>query len=248
MKTRIAKLAKGFLAIGGIIGANKLAGLKASQQLSKDSKVDAGRPTTDIYLWGNGVRTARADYLGLYPAFEPTRIESIEGLKQPAFQSVVLGDGFEGGIDREGNLHVWQADPLPAYLEEGQSPALLSTRKGAKLVASKAKQAGYCDRGIWVLHEDGSVSRVQVNILRDEDSRPLKVYFAPQAEKVKGLSQIAQLAFGESHVLARDKSGLVSCFGDDTLGQCGQGEKGRSAGGAFPEARLEEFTEVAGEL
>lgn len=39
---------------------------------------------------------------------------------------------------------------------------------------------------------------------------------------------------------------MVRCYGDDTLGQCGQGDKGRVASGPYPENYLKEFTPIDG--
>ena len=250
MKVWLNRLAKGGLAIaGGYATIKSVSGLEAKQWLgSSPSKTEEKHKDykSELLIWGNGFRTPRSDYLGLYPTFEPTRIQTFDGQQQPTIRVPVLGEGFEGGIDAKGNLLVWMSPPKPAYLEEGQTSDILATRSEVKQLASAVQQAGYCDSGLWILHKDGGVSRVQVNIIRGPDHEPLKVYFGPRPEKISGLRDIQRLAFGESHVLALAKDGTTLCYGDDSLGQCGQGEQGRSASGPYPERRLEAFTPVAG--
>jgi alpha-tubulin suppressor-like RCC1 family protein len=248
MRVWLNRIAKSGAAItGGFIAATLMADPDALQWLGTGSKPEQDQTQefkSELYIWGNGVRTPRSDYLGLYPTFEPTKIETFDGVNQPFLKSIVLGEGFEGGVDLSGNLLVWESEAKPAYLEEGHPPKLLTTRTNIKTVAKDVRQAGFCDQGLWILHNDGSVSRLQVNTIRDADFNPTKVYFAPQPEKVGGIIKVAKLAFGESHILALDQDGLVSCYGDDTLGQCGQGAKGRSPSGPYVESSLKEFTRI----
>lgn len=55
---------------------------------------------------------------------------------------------------------------------------------------------------------------------------------------IKNLADIKQIACGHDHFVALDKNGAVYTMGDDTLGQCGLGNFGRTSGGPFYERRV----------
>lgn len=92
---------------------------------------------------------------------------------------------------------------------------------------------------MWVLKEDGNVYQYNVEAKFDEETRTIRQpVIKNQRRVIKSLSNIKQIACGEDHFVALDKKGLVYTMGDDTLGQCGLGNFGRSSGGPFYERRV----------
>lgn len=59
-----------------------------------------------------------------------------------------------------------------------------------------------------------------------------------KSRTISTLSNIKQIACGTDHFCALDNNGKVFTMGDDTLGQCGLGEEGRSNAGPFFEKRV----------
>lgn len=90
-----------------------------------------------------------------------------------------------------------------------------------------------------MLKENGNVYQYNVEGKFDELTRSIQQpVIKSQKRVIKSLSNIKQIACGEDHFVALDKNGVVYTMGDDTLGQCGLGNYGRSSGGPFYERRV----------
>ena len=89
------------------------------------------------------------------------------------------------------------------------------------------------------MKKDGSVYQYPVTFEKEEEvDQPSNFKVVKTKRKIASLSNIKQIACGTDHFAALDNDGRVFTMGDDTLGQCGIGEEGRSNAGPFFEKRV----------
>lgn len=200
---------------------------------------------TETIVWGNGQATDKSEYLGIYPVFTPTKLESLDGGVFPSLVKVFTADGVQGGVDGKGDLYAWPSYSVYSMVDDDLT-GQLGQRRGAKKIGSGVRKAVYCNQGIWILYQNGDVGRVQVNMKRNRDSLPVKTYIADKVEMMNRGRSLIDLTAGDDHIVALDKDGLAYCYGDDTLGQCGQGSKGRTTYGPYKETRNDDFKKVTG--
>lgn len=212
---------------------------------SSDEKPAGDIKKTETFVWGNGEITDKSEYLGIYPAFTPTKLETLDGKPFPNFVKVFTAEGVQGGIDQNGDLYAWPNYRQPSMVNDSDN-LTTAQREGSKKLASNVSKAVYCDQGLWLLFRNGDVGRVQVNMHRGIDGLPLKTYIADNIDRVTSVSKAVDLSAGERHLLALTDDGSVYCLGDDTLGQCGQGKQGRTVQGPYQESREEKFRKVTG--
>lgn len=212
-------------------------GLFGKSEKSSDSK-------TDTFIWGNGVRTNKSEYLGTYPQYEPVLIENFNGKKQPFMKTIAFGPGVEVGIDFNGDVYFW---PMQKQLSlDSVSYDRFKNRQPLTKLTNKAVSVGFSDNALFVLSKDGSVKKFPIEMKYEKGKTlPSGKKISQKGHSISG-QNIVQLAFGENHVLALDKEGLVYCYGEDTLGQCGQGAQERTTYGPFQEKKLDKFEKVQG--
>lgn len=199
---------------------------------------------TEVFIWGNGKRTVKSEYLGQYTDFEPAKIVSFDGKQLPHLKNIVLGYGLEAGIDQKKRLFAWKSKKQLSLNDTKVYD--FNERKDVDFIAENVKQAAFSKHGLWVLYESG---KLELRPVQDYD-KELKSRKPKMMKNMKiditDMRDIVQLSAGEDHVLALNKDGLVYCYGDDTLGQCGQGADQRSQSGPYPERTMQLFTQVKG--
>lgn len=167
----VALLATGGSAFAYLLHKKSVLSISAKQTAggNETSKSDV----TDVYMWGNGQRTVRSEYLGQYNNFQPTRILSFDATKNICFKTIVIGEGNEGGIDHSGRLFVWNPKTQLSYLDKTANE--FETRDNLQLIANNVKQAAFNRLGLWILLESGSI-----------EFRPVFIYKNPAGEIIKG--------------------------------------------------------------
>jgi len=74
---------------------------------------------TSTYIWGNGLYQISTGAQQNYLNFEPKLIKTFNGEDRPNLKTVVFGNGFEAGIDVDGNVLVWKMTPLHSTKRNG---------------------------------------------------------------------------------------------------------------------------------
>lgn len=215
---------------------------------AKPTPATSPSPTTptELYVWGNGIRTHRSEYVASFSNFEPTQVKSFDGLQVTNLQKILFGRGLEGGISAEGKVLVWNMRKKLSLAETEEEKDDKRTNLQALDVGCDNLKAGFTHDRLWLLKAGGEVHSYPIVLKAAAygDSTELKVQI--EGKQRHSLKDITDLTFGEMHTLALSKTGEVYCWGDDTLGQCGQGSKGRTTFGPFAEATESQFVQVKG--
>lgn len=207
---------------------------------------------SEVYAWGNGVRTERSEYLSSYPLFEPTKVASFDGKNNPCMKEIIFGKGTEGGIDFEGNLYVWPGVKQLSLIAvpegaETQPVNEFASRTKIHKLASNVQKGGLVGNSAFALLKDGTVKKISLNIEAKRDNQAIfKDKLIHSEETFPLVKDIVDMSFGEDHILLLDKNGNVFAMGDDTLGQCGTGTNGRTTFGPWAEKTLTKFEQIKG--
>lgn len=258
----LKKAGAGALLAAGVWGwADRSVGLG---RCSTVNKVPAEQPPADLYVWGNGVRTDRSEYLGVYPGFEPTKVVVGGAAKPMEFKKVFFSDGIEAGIDPKGDLYVWptksqlsmelykentknaptELNTLNPAFSTSQSTVLpdawildenFTTRDGLTKISSGVVKVTVMGDNLYILKTNGQVDKHPVKVITKLEQGIRKTAQPKKETTVKLSTPITDIVAGDEHLLFLTQEGQVYCLGDDTLGQCGQGVQGRPLAGPFDE-------------
>lgn len=217
----------------------------------------------DLYIWGNGIRTDRSEYLGIYPGFEPTKVTTNTSNKT-GFTKLFFAEGIEGGIDKKGDLYVWPTksqlsmdlykadkdanqEQLSALNQSFGTPTAavipdtwildenFTTRDGLTKISSESSKCVVMGDFLYILKTNGQVDRHPLKVLTKLEQGVRKTAVSKKETTFKLPQAVSDIVAGEEHLLFLTHDGQVYCLGDDTLGQCGQGVQGRPLAGPFDE-------------
>lgn len=239
----------------------------------------ANKPSTEtaaaeLYVWGNGVRTDRSEYLGVYPGFEPTKVALKAGGKQPELTKVFFADGIEAAIDTKGDLYVWPSKSqlsMDLYKENKTNPSPdvstlnpafgtgstalpdswivdenFTARDGVTKIGSGVAKVAIMGDDLYVLKTNGQVDKHPLKTLAKLEQGIRRTALPKKEATLKLPSGVVDIASGDEHLLFLTQEGQVYCLGDDTLGQCGQGAQGRPLAGPFDERTVDKPVLVKG--
>ena len=197
---------------------------------------------TDTYVWGNGLRTDKSDFLNSYPDYEPVKLDIEYIDSQPSLRKVSFGPGLESGIDNKGNLFIWRMMKQLSLNDDNKDAY---KKRNVDMIVSGVDKAGFTQDSCIVLKNDGSVYRIPIDWTRDGDDDIIGYSIDRiKIHKMEGIKDIVDVSYGDDHVLALDRYGSVYCYGDDTLGQCGAGDKGRTTYGPFVDMKNDVFMKI----
>jgi alpha-tubulin suppressor-like RCC1 family protein len=195
---------------------------------------------TRTYIWGNGAYQARPGKHLQFRNFFPKLMETFLGNTNINMTALSFSRDFEAGIDSKGCVYIW---PKPVMHSSGEIGKNYNTRENIKQIDSSGKftQLEFTESFLWGVTKDGKIYQWKLKPLLSsdmDDIQTLESFEIDPPRHVDSLKDIVQIACGFDHFLALNKEGEIFAMGDDTLGQCGIGAKGRHQGGPFYEARI----------
>jgi len=195
---------------------------------------------TRTFIWGNGAYQARPGKHLQFRNFFPKLMENFLGTAKPNMEAISFSRQFEAGIDTKGCVYIWPKPIMHSSAEPGQN---YNSRAGIKQIDSTGKfqQLEFTESFLWGRTKDGKIYqwKLQPQVFTDMDeNKSIESFEIGEARHVSSLKDIVEIACGHDHFIGLNKSGEVFSMGDDTLGQCGLGMRGRHQGGPFYEARI----------
>lgn len=211
----------------------------------------ARKARTYMYLWGNGQYQAQPGRVDAFANFTPKRITHAIFRADPGqlvtefplFEDVVASPDVGFGLTGDGRIFVFDNFKLPSA-ESNDPNYYIETPQGrvahhhvlhnlADLgLGRKAKKIALTQEFLWAVDERGDLHQLRVLSAASPS-------FSPKDwRRVPTISGLDNISAGDDHVLMLKTSGEVFAMGDDTYGQCGVNELGRSQSGPFVESRV----------
>lgn len=106
------------------------------------------------------------------------------------------------------------------------------------------KEVHFTKGYVWALNNKGEVYQWEITrgLAQDGASKEIKIGARRHVQPFKDIVQLATgctlLTYLEDHVAALDSNGEVHMMGNDTNGQCGQGQNGRNTHPPFIDSRI----------
>lgn len=202
-----------------------------------------------VYLWGFGTYQARPDSKTQFINFTPKKITLAEydsGSKEkysetiPKFRDVVFNSRNGFGLDLRGNIWAFENRRIPSFVDTEDKTSFFSHNKTQVNrdqmlnhlrdleLKQRISKIAVTKRMLWALSDKGELYSLHLEQLQQEPGKQ-----KPTWKKLATIKDLKDIAAGKGHLLMLKKNGQLFAMGNDTYGQCGLGEAGRSASGTF---------------
>lgn len=200
---------------------------------------------TNTYVWGEGYQV---DSSQEFSNFTPKNIKNFKGEKTPDIVDVSFGWYHEAYIDKQGNLYVCAKAKMSSVkikeVPDGIRDPLVKVESLPR--GTKVQQVAFTRQRMFVVTQDGKL--FVFRIAEKAPTREEKMFSKVKAQftgellidspiLVKDMAKIKMIGTGVDHIVMLDKTGQVWAMGDDTFGQCGQGQENRQKVAPFFEYR-----------
>jgi hypothetical protein len=205
----------------GLVGCLVVVGLPEVPLLFSEHAVLAGPPPTGHYLGGWGVENSSlSPYQSNFP--EPGPLSDVASISAGAFTDLTAQtDNFVVAAKSDGSVWAW-GDNTFGQLGNGGTTASTTPAQvpGVSGIVQVAAGGGF----VLALGSDGTVWSWGNNSLGQLGNGNSSGGSSPTPAQVPGLSGITQVAAGGYFGLAVGSDGTVWSWGDNSLGQLGNGD------------------------
>lgn len=208
-----------------------------------------------VYFWGFGTYQARPDSKTQFINFTPKKITLAEydsGSKEkfseaiPKFRDVVFNSRNGFGLDLEGKVWAFENRRIPSFVDtEDRSSFVVHNKTQVNRdnmlnhlrdleLKEKITKIAITKRMLWALSHKGDLYSINLEQLQqDLNSKPKLAW-----KKLMTIKDLKDIAAGKGHILMLKKNGQLFSMGNDTYGQCGLGDAGRSSSGSFVKMKV----------